>query len=171
MFDQGTSLGPIKFIFSDDTKKMILYKYHLCHRQYRKCLVMIGENKGNYEWLCASIVTYNACMVNKLSKDLQEMESYALRQRLIYPRRFVVAPSNKPRYAKEPMSSEAKGSNCVCKWRVVKPFCLSTDDVYIAQIELSACQEPMHSRKRSPVSATCKFLVFSLTVYTLIIAQ
>ena len=26
---------------------------------------------------------------------------------------------------------EAKGSNCVCQWLAVKPFCLSTDDLYL----------------------------------------
>ena len=37
------------------------------------------------------------------------------------------------------ISLEAKSCNCICKWMVVKPFCLSTDKIYSAERGVWTC--------------------------------
>ena len=68
-------------------------------------------------------------------------------------------------------SLEVKGSNCVCKWLVLKPFCLSIDEVYSAECWcIKDCNNKnlvCYARNRPRAYMICQFHFLSDSLLTL----
>ena len=113
----------------------------------RKTVLIYSVQQANQSW--REYVTMQYFVIRRVLHITPVPPQAALTytNKYIYIRRLIRGGQNI-------ISSEAKGSNCVCKWLIVKSLCLSTDDMVINTAHFWTSSDSSHIQKQIHIYQT-----------------